>query len=77
MLEVASYKLGVAKEELSLSGDGTVRAAAGKSISYGEIAEASGEGIRGHGFYKNFESGPRQRFARRLPKSKSMSKPAK
>jgi carbon-monoxide dehydrogenase large subunit len=58
LIEVASYKLGVAKEELFLAGDGTVRTAAGKRISYGEIAQASGEGIRGHGFYKNFESGP-------------------
>jgi CO/xanthine dehydrogenase Mo-binding subunit len=58
LLEVASYKLGIAKEELSLAGDGAVRAADGKSMSYGEIAQASGEGIRGHGFYKNFESGP-------------------
>ncbi|HEX6174903.1 MAG TPA: xanthine dehydrogenase family protein molybdopterin-binding subunit [Candidatus Binatia bacterium] len=57
LIEVASYKLGVPKEELFLS-DGTVRSAAGKSISYGEIAQASGEGLRGHGFYKNFESGP-------------------
>ncbi|HET7392267.1 MAG TPA: molybdopterin cofactor-binding domain-containing protein, partial [Candidatus Binatia bacterium] len=57
LIEVASYKLGVPKEELFLS-EGTVRTAAGKSISYGEIAQASGEGIRGHGFYKNFESGP-------------------
>jgi CO/xanthine dehydrogenase Mo-binding subunit len=58
LIELASYKFGVAKEELSLSGDGTVRTPAGKSMSYGEIAQASGEGIRGHGFYKNFESGP-------------------
>jgi nicotinate dehydrogenase medium molybdopterin subunit len=58
LLEVASRKLGVASEELSLSADGAVRTADGKSMSYGEIAQASGEGIRGHGFYKNFESGP-------------------
>jgi len=57
LLEVASYKLGVTKEELLLTGDGKVRTATGKSMSYGEIAQAS-EGIRGHGFYKNFESGP-------------------
>jgi carbon-monoxide dehydrogenase large subunit len=58
LIEIASYKLGIAKDELFLTGDGTVRTAAGKSMSYGEIAQASGEGIRGHGFYKNFESGP-------------------
>jgi carbon-monoxide dehydrogenase large subunit len=58
LIQVASYKLGIGKEVLSLSGDGTVRAPGGKSMTYGEIARASGEGIRGHGFYKNFESGP-------------------
>jgi CO/xanthine dehydrogenase Mo-binding subunit len=58
LIEVASYKLGVAKEQLSLTGDGRVRSPVGKSISYGEIAQAGGDGIRGHGFYKNFESGP-------------------
>jgi CO/xanthine dehydrogenase Mo-binding subunit len=58
LLEVAGYKLGVAGEALTLTGDGAVRTAAKKSISYGEIARTSGEGIRGHGFYKNFASGP-------------------
>jgi CO/xanthine dehydrogenase Mo-binding subunit len=58
LIQVASYKLGVAKDELFLTGDGTVRTQAGKSMTYGEIAQARGEGIRGHGFYKNFESGP-------------------
>jgi CO/xanthine dehydrogenase Mo-binding subunit len=58
LIQVASYKLGVANDELFLSGNGTVRTPAGKSMTYGEIAQASGEGIRGHGFYKNFESGP-------------------
>jgi CO/xanthine dehydrogenase Mo-binding subunit len=58
LLELAGYKLGVGKEELFLTGDGVVRTAGGKCMSYGEIAQASGEGIRGHGFYKNLESGP-------------------
>jgi carbon-monoxide dehydrogenase large subunit len=58
LLVVASHKLGISREELTLSGDGAVSASAGKKLTYGEIAEASGEGIRGHGFYKNFESGP-------------------
>jgi len=58
LIEIASFKLGVTREELFPAGDGTVRTPAGKRISYGEIAQASGEGIRGHGFYKNFESGP-------------------
>jgi CO/xanthine dehydrogenase Mo-binding subunit len=58
LMQLASFKLGVAKEGLSLTGDGRVRTPVGKSIGYDEIAQASGEGIRGHGFYKNFESGP-------------------
>jgi CO/xanthine dehydrogenase Mo-binding subunit len=58
LMQLASFKVGVAKEQLLLTGDGRVRTLAGKSIGYGEIAQASGEGIRGHGFYKNFESGP-------------------
>ena len=41
-----------------MTGGGAVRSAAGKSLSYGELAELSGSEIRGHGFYKNFESGP-------------------
>jgi carbon-monoxide dehydrogenase large subunit len=58
LLEVAAYKAGVATEQLTLCGDGTVRTPAGKMMTYGEIAQASGERIRGHGFYKNFQSGP-------------------
>jgi CO/xanthine dehydrogenase Mo-binding subunit len=58
LLDAASAKLGVGKELLSLAGNGAVRSAAGKSLSYGELAQISGSAIRGHGFYKNFESGP-------------------
>jgi CO/xanthine dehydrogenase Mo-binding subunit len=58
LLDLASAKLGVGKEQLSLTGDGAVRSAGGKSVSYGEIAVSTGTDIRGHGFYKNFESGP-------------------
>ena len=57
LLGLASARLGVGKEQLSLTG-GAVRAPAGESLSYGEIAESSGSEIRGHGLYKNFESGP-------------------
>jgi CO/xanthine dehydrogenase Mo-binding subunit len=56
LIEAASKRLGVAKEELVLTGDGAVWASSGQSISYGEIAQ--GNPLRGHGFYKNFESGP-------------------
>ena len=58
LLEAASRKLGVAKEALVFTGDGAMRAPSGQSLSYGEIAQSSGAEIRGHGFYKNFESGP-------------------
>jgi CO/xanthine dehydrogenase Mo-binding subunit len=57
MIDAASVQLGVAKEQLSL-GSGAVRAPAGQSLSYGEIVKSNGAEIRGHGFYKNFESGP-------------------
>jgi xanthine dehydrogenase molybdenum-binding subunit len=56
LLDAASRKLAIGKEQLVLTGDGAVRATTGETVSYGEIAR-SGE-IRGHGFYKNFESGP-------------------
>ncbi len=58
LLDAAGRSLGIAKELLSLTGDGRLRTPAGKNIAYGEIVEANGEAIRGHGFYKNFESGP-------------------
>ena len=58
LLDAASTKLCVGKEQLSLTGAGAVRSAPGKRLSYGELAQTSGSGIRGHGFYKNFESGP-------------------
>ena len=58
LLQGAAKLLGAAWEELSLTGDGEVRTPAGKKVAYGEIAQAGDAGIRGHGFYKNFESGP-------------------
>jgi CO/xanthine dehydrogenase Mo-binding subunit len=58
LLETASSILGIAQTELCLTGAGAVRTSAGKGLTYGEIAAANGSGIRGHGFYKNFVSGP-------------------
>ena len=58
LLDAASAALGVAKAALSLTGGGAVRAASSQRLNYGELAQMSGSGIRGHGFYKNFESGP-------------------
>jgi CO/xanthine dehydrogenase Mo-binding subunit len=58
LLEAASKTFGVAKEGLMLTGLGAVRAPSGQSLSYEEIARSGGGEIRGHGFYKNFESGP-------------------
>jgi CO/xanthine dehydrogenase Mo-binding subunit len=58
MLAAASQILAATQTELTLTGDGGVAAPSGKSVSYGEIARSSGAAIRGHGFYRNFESGP-------------------
>jgi carbon-monoxide dehydrogenase large subunit len=58
LLEVASQELGVACDQLLLSGDGAVRTPAGKRLGYGRLAAAAAGGIRGHGFYKSFETGP-------------------
>lgn len=58
MLAAASEILAANQTELTLTGDGGVAAPSGKSVSYGAIARSSGAAIRGHGFYKNFESGP-------------------
>ena len=58
LFEAAAKLLGVAKEQLVLSGDGAVRTPAGKKLTFGAIVQANGAAIRGQGFYKNFESGP-------------------
>lgn len=58
LIAAASEILAALQTELTLTGDGGVAAPSGKSVSYGEIARSSGAAIRGHGFYKNFESGP-------------------
>ena len=58
LIDAASKELGVAKDALRLSGDGAVCAASGARVSYGDIARMAEAPIQGHGFYKNFESGP-------------------
>jgi CO/xanthine dehydrogenase Mo-binding subunit len=58
LFDAASAELGVAKAELFPTGDGAVGTASGKRLTYGELAQRSGLEICGHGFYKNFESGP-------------------
>jgi carbon-monoxide dehydrogenase large subunit len=58
LIDAASRELGVAKEDLRLSGDGAVRAPSGARVTYGEIARMAETPIQGRGFYKNFESGP-------------------
>jgi CO/xanthine dehydrogenase Mo-binding subunit len=58
LIDAASKELGVARDALRLSGDGAVCAASGARVSYGDIARMAEAPIQGHGFYKNFESGP-------------------
>jgi CO/xanthine dehydrogenase Mo-binding subunit len=58
LFAAASEVLGATQPELTLSGDGKVVAPSGRSVSYAELARSNGAPIRGHGFYKNFESGP-------------------
>jgi len=58
LIDAASKELGVARDALRLGGDGAVCAASGARVSYGDIARMAEAPIQGHGFYKNFESGP-------------------
>jgi len=58
LIDAASKELGVARDALRLNGDGAVSAASGARVSYGDIARMAEAPIQGHGFYKNFESGP-------------------
>jgi CO/xanthine dehydrogenase Mo-binding subunit len=58
LIDAASKELGFARDALRLSGDGAVCAASGARVSYGDIARMAEAPIQGHGFYKNFESGP-------------------
>lgn len=57
LLDAAAKLLDTPRQRLSLTGSGAVRTQAGKEMTYGEIARSRAE-IRGHGFFKNFESGP-------------------
>ena len=58
LFEGAGKILSVTVENLTLTGDGTVRAKTGKKISFGDVVKASGTPIFGRGFYKNFSVGP-------------------
>jgi carbon-monoxide dehydrogenase large subunit len=58
LLEAASRKFETPKQQIELCGEGTMQTAAGHSISYGELAAFCGGEVRGHGFYRNFNSGP-------------------
>ena len=58
LLEAASKKLELPREQIELRGDGTLQTATGQTVSYADVAAFGGGEIRGHGFYRNFESGP-------------------
>ena len=58
LLVAASKKMGIGKGQLSLNGSGIVCTLSGQRLNYGEVVQANGAEICGHGFYKNFESGP-------------------
>jgi CO/xanthine dehydrogenase Mo-binding subunit len=58
LIEAASRILGVAAEELTLTGKGAVGVTRSKKISFAEIVSAQGAPICGRGFYKNFAAGP-------------------
>ena len=58
LVEVASRVLGVAVEQLTLTGEGVVRVKRSKEISFAEVVRATGAPMCGRGFYKNFAAGP-------------------
>jgi len=58
LVEAASRVLGVAVEQLTLTGEGVVRVKRSKKISFAEVVRAAGAPICGRGFYKNFAAGP-------------------
>jgi CO/xanthine dehydrogenase Mo-binding subunit len=58
LLEAASRKFETPKQQIELRGEGTMQTAAGHSVSYGDLAAFCGGEVRGHGFYRNFNSGP-------------------
>ncbi|HSQ13016.1 MAG TPA: molybdopterin cofactor-binding domain-containing protein, partial [Candidatus Deferrimicrobium sp.] len=54
----AARKLWGIDDDLTLTGDGAVRAKTGRTISYAEIVKKSGGPIFGRGHFKNFAVGP-------------------
>jgi len=58
LLDAASEIFGVAKERLTLTGDGAIRTGTSRRIAYGEIVEKMGSPISHQGSYKNFDAGP-------------------
>jgi CO/xanthine dehydrogenase Mo-binding subunit len=58
LIETASRVVGVAVEQLTLTGEGAVGVNRRKKISFAEIVRAAGAPICGRGFYKNFAPGP-------------------
>jgi len=58
LLEAASEIFGVAKENLTLTGDGAIRTDTAKQVTYAEIMEKIGSSISRQGSYKNFDAGP-------------------
>jgi CO/xanthine dehydrogenase Mo-binding subunit len=54
----AAHKLWGIDDDLTLTGDGAVRAKTGRTISYAEIVKKSGGPIFGRGHFKDFAVGP-------------------
>ena len=63
LVEAASRVLGVAVEQLTLTGEGVVRVKRSKEISFAEVVRATGAPICGRGFYKNLQPGRKPRYA--------------
>ncbi len=58
LLQGASEILGAPVDELSFTGNGSIRTNRGKPISYSAIVERLGGEVRCEGSYKNFANGP-------------------
>jgi carbon-monoxide dehydrogenase large subunit len=58
ILDAASARFAVAREQIELAGNGAARTQTGKPMTYGEIVKLHGSPIRCQGFYRNFDSGP-------------------
>jgi len=58
LLESASAMLGVALDQVALTGTSAVRASNGGQVSYRQVIERLGAPIRFEGAYKNFDNGP-------------------